>query len=366
MHHRISSWVLTFLLLTASVSLWAQTTAPATAGAGKVKGGAELILVAKVSGDVKMTLNGATTALTVDAKVAQAATVKTGKDSSVVLVFSNGATTQLGADSELVIEEFLQDPFASAVKIAELTEEPSVSRTKLRLNRGEIVGKVAHLKREQGSTFEVETPVGAAGIRGTTFRIVFIPNGTGQAFFQLSTVEGNVAYTPLGTGGGNTSGTPTNTTTTTTTTASGTANVAVPQGQQIELTVQVTQNAQGVPVVTITTPVNSTVAIPTSVASQVTAVATEIAKATSQAVFTPAPTTNSTSGGSGTGGASTTGATSGGTTGGTTTTTSTTTDKTTGAVTTTTATTTQVSGSNFTGNATQTTQQLTPGAGKTP
>ncbi len=367
MHSRFLVRLLTCVFLT-SLALRAQ--APATAPVPKVTGGAELILVAKVTGIVTMTVNGATTPLAVNNKVLQSAKITTAKESSIVLAFSNGATTQLGAETELVIEEFLQDPFATMVKMADITDEPSVSTTKLKLNHGELVGKVAHLKHDQGSTFVVETPVGAAGIRGTTFRIVFRPNGTGQAFFQLSTIEGNVAFGAPGTGGG---------TATPGVTATGTANVAVPQGQEISVNVDVTVNAQGVTVVTVLPSVSTTSNISPAVAAQVNQVAADIAVATQQAVFTPAApagggTTGggtaggSTTGGSTTGGSTTGGSTTGGsTTGGSTTGGSTTGGSTTGGSTTggsTTGGTAQISGANFTGTVTQPPPRITTGDGK--
>ena len=153
-----------------------------------------VVLVAKVEGRAEMTVNGQTSALAVDQQIPQAAKVVTYTDASVVLVFSNGATTRLGADTELILEEFLQDPFGATVKVSELQDEPSASVTSLRLNRGELVGEVKKLKYGQGSSFTVNTPVGAAGIRGTTFRIVFRPSGTGQAFFSLTTATGNVVF----------------------------------------------------------------------------------------------------------------------------------------------------------------------------
>src|SRR4051812_17801625 len=103
MYHRFLIRLLASVFLT-SVVMRAQ--APTATTAPKVTGGAELILVAKVTGTVTMTVNSATTPLAVDVKVPRSAKVNTAKDSSVVLVFSNGATTQLGADSEMIIEEF--------------------------------------------------------------------------------------------------------------------------------------------------------------------------------------------------------------------------------------------------------------------
>jgi hypothetical protein len=117
-------------------------------------------------------------------------------ESSVVLVFANGSTVRVGNESRLEIKEFLMDPLQADIpSVGALTNEPTVSRTDLRLEFGEMVGNVKTLNRAAGSSFSVSTPAGAAGIRGTTFRIVYRPTGDGQAFnFQLSTSEGVVVF----------------------------------------------------------------------------------------------------------------------------------------------------------------------------
>lgn len=121
-------------------------------------------------------------------------TVSTGDDAKVVLVFSNGAMLSLGAQSTLSIDEFLQDPFPQEIPLNGLQEEPTTSVTRLNLARGELVGKVKKLRQDKGSSFIVNTPVGAAGIRGTTFRILFRPDATGRVVFTLSTEEGDVVF----------------------------------------------------------------------------------------------------------------------------------------------------------------------------
>jgi hypothetical protein len=138
-------------------------------------------------------------------------------DSSVVLVFANGSTVKVGNESRLEIKEFLMDPLQADIpNVAALTAEPTVSRTNLRLEFGEMVGNVKTLNRAAGSSFSVSTPAGAAGIRGTTFRIVYRPTGDGQAFnFTLSTSEGVVLFEG--------------------TTLDGPAAVNVPLGQEIVL-----------------------------------------------------------------------------------------------------------------------------------
>jgi len=117
-------------------------------------------------------------------------------ESSAVLVFANGSTVRVGHTSRIEIKEFLMDPLQADVpSVAALTREPTKSRTNLRLEYGEMVGNVKTLNHADGSTFSVSTPAGAAGIRGTTFRIVYRPTGNGQAFnFQLSTAEGVVVF----------------------------------------------------------------------------------------------------------------------------------------------------------------------------
>jgi Uncharacterized protein conserved in bacteria len=124
--------------------------------------------------------------------VTQNTQIVTGAGSSVILVFSNGASLNIGSDSSMDIEEFLQDPFQTGVAVATLEQEPTSSTTRVRLNRGELVGNVKKLNAQAGSSFTVQTPVGAAGIRGTTFRIVFRADESGRVFFTLTTAEGVV------------------------------------------------------------------------------------------------------------------------------------------------------------------------------
>jgi len=154
------------------------------------------IIVAKAVGTVTAThiTDQSQRRLSVNDVITQQYVVSTGANSQAILIFSNGATLNLGANSVLSIDEFLQDPFDEKVALADLKEEPATSSTRLNLARGELVGNVKHLKREKGSSFIVNTPVGAAGIRGTTFRIVFRPDANGRVVFTLSTSDGTVLF----------------------------------------------------------------------------------------------------------------------------------------------------------------------------
>lgn len=152
------------------------------------------IKAARVQGEVlKLAADGTSAPLKDGDLVTEADTVTTGKGASVVLVFGNGSSVRLGADSRLAIEEFKMDPLDQPISNpAALTEEPNRSKTTLNLSYGEMVGDVKKLNTAGGSSYNIKTPVGAAGIRGTIYRIVFRPDSNGKAFFQIQTAEGLV------------------------------------------------------------------------------------------------------------------------------------------------------------------------------
>src|SRR3982751_1037028 len=111
MHHRLPVWLFIFLFVAFAS---ARRPTPAAAAADPLPSQPGQISAAKVNGSVHVKVAGQTRDLHNGDFVEQAATVSTELNSSVVLVFSNGATTQLGADTTLTIDEFLQDPFAEA------------------------------------------------------------------------------------------------------------------------------------------------------------------------------------------------------------------------------------------------------------
>jgi ferric-dicitrate binding protein FerR (iron transport regulator) len=203
-------------------SVEAQTTPTAPA---KIKG---RIIAARVEGhvDAIAKVGGQSRALHDKDVLSDGFRIVTASGANVILVFSNGATVNIAADSALDIDEFMQDPFASDLKVSDLKEEPGTSTTKLNLTKGELVGKVVHLNVDKGSEFTVQTPVGAAGIRGTTFRIVFRPGPNGTAFFTVTTADGRILFT------GNTS-TP----------------VSIPAGKQVVVTFDVESGTPSNPVV---------------------------------------------------------------------------------------------------------------------
>lgn len=174
------------------------TSAAAQTGtaAPKVKG---KIIAARVQGHVIAISKGTgeTRVLHDGDRVTDQTRIVTSPGANIILVFSNGATINIAADTTLDIEQFEQDPFGGDLKVSDMKREPGTSLTRLNLAKGELVGKVVHLNVDKGSEFTVQTPVGAAGIRGTTFRIIFRPAGHGKARFAVMTSDGVVVFKGL-------------------------------------------------------------------------------------------------------------------------------------------------------------------------
>lgn len=137
-----------------------------------------MVLVASVRGSATMTINGGTIPLHVHDKVATGNSITTGPDSQMVLAFSNGTTLQLQQEAELVIDEYLQVPFAGTIRSTDEGEEHTPSRTILTLRRGRMVGMALFPRTEQGAYFIIHCVEGWAGPWG---RKIHIRAGPGMA-----------------------------------------------------------------------------------------------------------------------------------------------------------------------------------------
>lgn len=224
------------------------------------------IKTARIEGEVfKLAADGTQVQLNNGDLLVETDTVVTGDKASVVLVFMNGSTVRVAPGSRLKIEVFKMDPLAEGTNLAALTEEPSPSQTELNLSFGEIVGNVKKLKGT--SNYNIRTPVGAAGIRGTIFRIVFRPTGDGRAFnFQITTAEGLVVFEG---------------------TTAGAGEVPVAANQEIVVTVNVDPVTQEV---TVTSPVQTTQMSQQS-QQQIAQVVEQVVQAAQQTNFAPTPPT---------------------------------------------------------------------------
>ena len=164
-----------------------------TANAAAMKPGK--IRVIEVSGSGARAINGqgASSELKRGDFLSQGVRVVTGPEASVELAFENGSSVVVKPSTEFSIDQFLADPFDSqAVDYGSLENEPTMSVTRTNLKSGEIFFHVEKLKER--SAFEIITPVGIAGIRGTGG---FVRSGKGRGAFGL--YEGSALFkTPNG------------------------------------------------------------------------------------------------------------------------------------------------------------------------
>ena len=125
--------------------------------------------------------------------VRQGAKITTGKNESVDLIFENGSVLQVKPETDFYIDQFTQAPFGSDhLDYRTLPQEPSSSRIKLSVTEGTIAVDVAKLKKE--SRYEVFTPLGSAGIRGTSFYVTS-RRGSEVAPVSIGVAEGQVQFT---------------------------------------------------------------------------------------------------------------------------------------------------------------------------
>ena len=158
------------------------------------------IIIAQLEGDVTITNNTTGDALPADRVKSggilfDGHTVKTGANAKVVLLLSNGTVSTLKSDSTLNIKKFTQSKFdPGATKLSELEGEPSSSDVIIDLNIGDMVVDIKKLDKK--SSFNIESPVGTAGIRGTRVGMN-IQQAPGGGFTSKVTVpEGTIAFTP--------------------------------------------------------------------------------------------------------------------------------------------------------------------------
>ena len=123
-------------------------------------------------------------------------TVVTSENSKVLLLLSNGTTVTLDAKGELLLDKFQQTDFKldADTMVNDLEAEPSNSETKLKLGYGDLLFNVKKLNA--GSSFDIESPVGNAGIRGTDGQLsVAVDPQTGNFSGGLNMLSGAVAFT---------------------------------------------------------------------------------------------------------------------------------------------------------------------------
>lgn len=188
-------YALTFAFLASPPTATAQQSSDLTMKTG-------IIVLTAFEGDVKIstTSSDQTQAPSKGAILKQGQVIITGAKSKASLAFENGIVMEVSSSSKFVIQEFQQAPWDVAPdKLAEMKTEPSKSKTTGYLEYGDIITGVKKLK--PGSSLEVSTPLGTAGIRGTDFQVKAErnSNGTPKAF-SVGVASGEVGVRSAGGG----------------------------------------------------------------------------------------------------------------------------------------------------------------------
>ena len=128
-------------------------------------GGAQAAKLSKATGQVTLQKYGAGDSVSASPGTAlnQGDTVRTGADSSAVIIFFEGSVISLAADSEITIMQMGRDGGSTTIK--------------LRQQIGASSSRIEKLV-DSKSRYEVETPAGSALVRGSVMGVMVMTNGT--------------------------------------------------------------------------------------------------------------------------------------------------------------------------------------------
>ena len=127
--------------------------------------------------------------------IPQSTSIRTGVGGSVILLLSNGSLVTIEENTVMRVASFVQEPFDDMGRsLKDLEEEPSSSSVLVDLEIGSLVVKTKKLNKQ--SNFEIVSPVGTSGIRGTQFGMGFSPKDG----MSLDVTESTVSFRPRGGG----------------------------------------------------------------------------------------------------------------------------------------------------------------------
>jgi hypothetical protein len=133
-----------------------------------------------------------------DERLRVGSTIVTERKSIVTLILSNGATLRIGSESELEVEEFGQATIPGSPKFAEMKSEPTVSRTRLRLVRGDVMVEVKPLNVARGSSFMLSLLAGTVRSREGVFHARVRMSDLGLGVCTIELERGAAEFEPIG------------------------------------------------------------------------------------------------------------------------------------------------------------------------
>ena len=149
------------------------------------------VWVTSLQGEAFITAGGERKPIRADERLRVGSTLVTGRKTALGLALSNGVLVELASEAELEVEEFGQAPVTGSLKYPDLKEEPTLSRTKLRLVRGAVTVTVKPLKVSRCSTFTLVTPAGTLRTGEATLRAMVRMSDLGLGVGTLEVVRGS-------------------------------------------------------------------------------------------------------------------------------------------------------------------------------
>ena len=156
------------------------------------------IAVVDLNGDVTASFGDQRKNIKMDERLRVDATLTSGRRSTAKLALSNGAIVELGSESEIEFEEFGQATYSGNAKFTEMKEEPSISRTRLRLARGDVIVDVKPLKISRGSSFTFSLVAGTLRISEGSFRAMVRMSDLGIGVCTLELQSGKAEFEVAG------------------------------------------------------------------------------------------------------------------------------------------------------------------------
>jgi hypothetical protein len=123
---------------------------------------------------------------------------RTGRRSSIGVEFANGTRAKVGSESEVAVPEFWQQPHSQTGKMADWKAEPSPSRTRLTVGRGDLMLQVKPLKVAGGSSLTVEVNAGVVRISDGVLRARVQSTEVGIGLCTLELESGRAELERLG------------------------------------------------------------------------------------------------------------------------------------------------------------------------
>lgn len=156
------------------------------------------VAVTAVTGDVTAIVDDQRKPVQAEERIRVGSTIATGPRSLATVLLSNGATLRIGSESELEVEEFGQATISDSTKIAELTKEPTISRTRLKLLRGDVAADVKPLNVSRGSSFMLTLAAGTINLSDGAFRAMVRMSDLGLGVCTIELQRGAAEFEPAG------------------------------------------------------------------------------------------------------------------------------------------------------------------------